>query len=69
MLDLGILIPSALASSELLALGADVVRVERPGRGDRIRAAPPLADDGRSSQHMGYDWGKRSIALDVTDPS
>lgn len=68
VLDLGILIPTAHASSKLVALGADVVKVERPGRGDRIRAIPPLADDGRSPQHMGYDWGKRSIALDLTDP-
>jgi len=65
VLDLGILIPPALASNKLVALGADVVKVEQPGRGDRIRAVPPLADDGRSSQHMGYDWGKRSIALDL----
>jgi alpha-methylacyl-CoA racemase len=67
VLDLGILIPPALASNKLVALGADVVKVEQRGRGDRIRAVPPLADDGRSSQHMGYDWGKRSIALDVRD--
>ena len=67
VLDLGILIPPALAGNKLVALGADVVKVEQPGRGDRIRAVPPLADDGRSSQHMGYDWGKRSIALDVRD--
>jgi alpha-methylacyl-CoA racemase len=65
VLDLGILIPPALASNKLVALGADVVKVEEPGRGDRIRAVPPLADDRRSSQHMGYDWGKRSIALDL----
>ncbi len=69
VLDLGILIPPALASNKLVALGADVVKVEQPGRGDRIRSVPPLADDGRSSQHMGYDWGKRSIALDVKDPT
>lgn len=68
VLDLGILIPPALASSKLVALGGDVVKVEQPARGDRIRAVPPLAEDGRSSQHMGYDWGKRSIALDVKDP-
>ena len=67
VLDLGILIPPALAGSKLVALGADVVKVEQPGPGDRVRAVPPLADDGRSSQHMGYNWGKRSIALDVRD--
>ncbi|WP_322761914.1 CaiB/BaiF CoA-transferase family protein [Frankia sp. Cr2] len=65
VLDLGILIPPALAGNKLVALGADVVKVEQAGRGDRIRAVPPLAEDGESSQHMGYNWGKRSITLDL----
>lgn len=66
VLDLGILIPPALVSNKLVALGADVVKVERPGIGDRIRAVPPLDSAGISSQHMAYDWGKRSVALDLT---
>lgn len=65
VLDLGILIPPAVVSNKLVALGADVVKVERPGTGDRIRAVPPLDSAGASSQHMGYDWGKRSVALDL----
>jgi crotonobetainyl-CoA:carnitine CoA-transferase CaiB-like acyl-CoA transferase len=68
VLDLGILIPAALTSGKLAALGADVVKVEQPPAGDRIRAVPPFADDGHSPQHMGQNWGKRSIGLDVRDP-
>ena len=66
VLDLGILIPAALTSGKLAALGADVVKVEQPPRGDRIRVIPPYGDDGRSPQHMAQNWGKRSIGLDVT---
>ena len=69
VLDLGILIPAALTSGKLAALGADVVKVEQPPHGDRIRVVPPFADDGQSPQHMGQNWGKRSIGLDVRDPA
>jgi len=69
VLDLGILIPAALTSGKLAALGADVVKVEQPPDGDRIRYVPPFGDDGESPQHMGQNWGKRSIALDVRVPA
>jgi crotonobetainyl-CoA:carnitine CoA-transferase CaiB-like acyl-CoA transferase len=68
VLDLGILIPAALTSGKLAALGADVVKVEQPPAGDRVRMIPPFADDGESPHHMGQNWGKRSIGLDVRDP-
>ena len=67
VLDLGILIPPALTSAKLVALGADVVKVEQPPWGDRIRAIPPYGNDGESPQHMAQNWGKRSIALDLGD--
>jgi alpha-methylacyl-CoA racemase len=69
VLDLGILIPAALTSGKLAALGADVIKVEQPPSGDRIRAVPPFADDGESPQHMAQNWGKRSIALDARVPA
>jgi alpha-methylacyl-CoA racemase len=65
VLDLGILVPAALTSGRLAALGADVVKVEQPPRGDRIRLIPPYGDDGQSPQHMAQNWGKRSIGVDV----
>ena len=68
VLDLGILIPAALTSGKLAALGAEVVKVEQPPHGDRLRAIPPFGDDGESPQHMGQSWGKRSIGLDVRRP-
>jgi len=68
VLDLGILIPAALTSGKLAALGADVVKVEQPPAGDRVRAVPPFDHQGQSPQHMGQNWGKRSIGLNVRDP-
>lgn len=68
VLDLGILVPAALTSGRLAALGADVVKVEQPPGGDRIRLIPPYGDDGRSPQHMAQNWGKRSIGVDVKTP-
>lgn len=65
VLDLGILVPAALTSGKLAALGADVVKVEQPPTGDRIRLIPPYADDGKSPQHMAQNWGKRSIGLNA----
>jgi alpha-methylacyl-CoA racemase len=67
VLDLGILIPPALTGAKLVALGADVVKVEQRVVGDRIRHIPPFGADGQSPQHMAQNWGKRSIELDLRD--
>jgi crotonobetainyl-CoA:carnitine CoA-transferase CaiB-like acyl-CoA transferase len=56
-----------LTTAKLAALGADVVKVEMPGVGDRIRLVPPFGPDGESPQHMAQNWGKRSVALDLRD--
>lgn len=69
VLDLGILVPAALTSGKLAALGADVVKVEQPPHGDRIRLIPPFADDLKSPQHMAQNWGKRSIGVDARTDS
>ena len=67
VLDLGILIPSALVGHRLAALGAEVVKIEQRGRGDRIRAIPPFTD-GESEQFQSHLWGRRSIELDLRTP-
>ena len=41
VLDLGRLKPPALTTVKLAALGADVVKVEEPRRGDYMRTFPP----------------------------
>ncbi|NJP95830.1 CoA transferase [Nonomuraea sp. FMUSA5-5] len=50
----------------LADLGADVVKVERPGTGDDTRAwGPPYAPSGEATYFLGVNRNKRSIALDL----
>src|SRR3954465_12556223 len=49
-------------------LGADVVRVERPGGGDD-RFVSPVAEDGSGAMYMVVNRGKRAITLRAHDPA
>jgi len=63
-------------SGQMLAdLGADVIKVERPGAGDDTRAwGPPFLKDqnGENSKESGYylgvNRGKKSITVDISKP-
>ena len=55
------------ATMTLGDLGADVVKVERPGVGDETRTwAPPAASDGESTYFLAVNRNKRSISLDLS---
>ncbi|GAA1998721.1 CoA transferase [Catenulispora subtropica] len=57
------------ATMLLADLGADVVKVERPGTGDDTRAwGPPFAPDGTATYFLGVNRNKRSVALDLRTP-
>lgn len=49
-------------------LGADVVKVERPGGGDDTRAWGPPWRDGSATYFLGLNRNKRSVVLDLADP-
>ena len=46
-------------------LGARVIKVEAPGRGDDARAIGPFLEDGGSAYFAALNRGKQSIALDL----
>src|SRR5512132_3328747 len=57
-----------LATRLLADLGADVVKVERPGSGDVTRGWDTAAK-GLSSGFVWVNRGKRSVELDLKDPA
>lgn len=57
------------ASEILSALGADVVKVERPGTGDDARGWGPPFWRGTATTFQAMNHGKKSIALDLKDPA
>ena len=68
VLDFSTLLPGPLASLLLAEAGAEVIKVERPGRGDEMRGyEPKLGDD--SVNFALLNRGKRSIAVDLKDPA
>jgi crotonobetainyl-CoA:carnitine CoA-transferase CaiB-like acyl-CoA transferase len=68
VLDLTRLLPGGYCTLLLADLGADVVKVEEPGRGDYIRWSPPMID-GVSAAHRALNRGKRSITLNLKAPA
>ena len=55
------------ATMLLADLGADVVKVERPGTGDDTRAwQPPTDQDGTSTYFLSVNRNKKSVTLDLT---
>lgn len=55
----------------LALMGADVIKVEKPGRGDAMRhrsgTDPARAAEGMSTAYLTQAAGKRSVALDLED--
>ncbi len=67
ILDFSTLLPGPFASLLLADMGAEVLRVESPGRLDLVRALPPHDGD-TSASHAYLNRNKRSIGLDLKRP-
>ena len=71
VIDFTHVIAGPLATFQLAMLGADVVKVEPPGRGDQLRrmgGEPERAADGLGTAFLAINAGKRSLALDLKRP-
>lgn len=69
ILDLSTSIAGAYCTKLLAAYGADVIKVERPGSGDPVRAYGPFASHDAPLEtgavHLYLNANKRSLTLDV----
>jgi crotonobetainyl-CoA:carnitine CoA-transferase CaiB-like acyl-CoA transferase len=64
VLDLTRLLPGAFATLMLAELGAEIIKIEDPGRGDPTRSFPPRLR-GRGLYDLLLNRGKKSVALDL----
>lgn len=70
ILDLTRVLAGPWCTQNLADLGADVIKVERPGVGDDTRSwGPPYAgDSGEAAYFLTANRGKRSITVDIATP-
>jgi crotonobetainyl-CoA:carnitine CoA-transferase CaiB-like acyl-CoA transferase len=70
VLDLSRVLAGPWATQVLGDLGAEVIKVERPGRGDDTRAwgPPEIAGAGYSAYYASCNRNKRSVAIDIAAP-
>ncbi|HEY5475550.1 MAG TPA: CoA transferase [Tepidiformaceae bacterium] len=67
VLDLSVFAQGGVAGGLLRELGAEVIKIERPGRGDPGRALTEVRP-GVSTFFEVFNRGKRSVALDLSRP-
>jgi crotonobetainyl-CoA:carnitine CoA-transferase CaiB-like acyl-CoA transferase len=68
VLDLSRVLAGPYATMVLADLGADVVKVEHPERGDDTRQWGPPFAGGESAYFLSVNRNKRSIGVDLKDP-
>ncbi|HEX9694927.1 MAG TPA: CaiB/BaiF CoA-transferase family protein [Actinomycetota bacterium] len=64
VLDLTRLLPGGFATLIMADLGADVLKIEEPGKGDYVRWTPPFDRD-VSAGHLALNRSKRSMTLNL----
>ncbi len=67
--DFSRVLAGPLCTMHLADLGATVVKVERPDGGDDTRHWPPFLDDGTSTYYAAINRNKRSVTMDLGEPS
>lgn len=70
VLDLTRVLAGPLCTMMLGDLGADVIKVERPGAGDDTRGwGPPFDERGESAYFLSINRNKKSVAADLSLPA
>ena len=68
VLDLSRVLAGPYATMYLADMGARVIKVERPGKGDDTRGYGPPFLEGESCYFMSINRGKESVTIDLKDP-
>jgi CoA:oxalate CoA-transferase len=69
VLDLSRVLAGPFCTMNLADLGAEVIKIEIPGRGDDSRAyAPPIPRSNDSGYYYSVNRGKQSLTLDLRKP-
>ena len=76
VLDLSRVLAGPWCTQTLADLGADVIKIERPGSGDDTRGwGPPFLEDGagndtaEAAYYLGTNRNKRSVTCDIAQPA
>ena len=71
VLDVTHIIAGPFCSMILADMGAEVIKIERPGTGERSRINTPFIenDGGKvSARYLGVNRNKKSVTMDLRDP-
>ncbi|MCP3991003.1 MAG: CoA transferase [Actinomycetia bacterium] len=69
VLDLGTLLAGPVAATFLGDFGAEVIKVEQPGRGDTLRGSPRDGKAGRSAGWLVEGRNKKSVSINLRVPA
>ncbi|CAM5215084.1 CoA transferase [Oligella ureolytica] len=69
VLDLSRVLAAPSCTQILADLGAQVLKIERPGQGDETRQwTPPTFSDGTSAYFATVNRNKKSLTVDISQP-
>lgn len=68
VIDVSHLLPGSLICSILGDMGAEVIKVEAPGKKDKMRSLPPFFE-GKSVYFLSVGRNRKSLVIDYLDPA
>jgi crotonobetainyl-CoA:carnitine CoA-transferase CaiB-like acyl-CoA transferase len=68
IVDFSRVLAGPMATQILSELGADVIKIERPGNGDESRRFEPRLPNGESAYFFAFNRGKHSVTLNLKTP-